>query len=128
MLRTLKGNGVSFTGSAITGGVGGEGAAQAAKLTSVATATSFKISDLLCIGILQGLLRLGVLGGQQRLFLGVLTRRLLTGYSLIACRLPGFREIGPQARHANLLPAGQGDERHDGDVAPVHAKLPPTRS
>jgi len=125
---TLKGSGVSFTGSTTTGGVGGDGAAQPSKLTSISTAAIFKGSDFFSIGVLQGLLGLGVSSGQGCHLLRVLTSGLLTRYSLIACGLTGFRQIGFERGDAVLLHAQHRDDGRCCDQPPVHATPPPTRS
>ena len=94
MLCTSKGSGVSFTGAAITGGEGGDDAAQPYKLVSIAATSSIQSGEFFCMGFLQGVLLNSVLMRELRHLLGVLTGRSLTRYSLIADLLTSDRQIG----------------------------------
>lgn len=127
MLCTSKGSGVSFTGAAITGGVGSEGVAQPYKLVSIAATSSIQSGEFLCMVFLQGALLNRVLMRELRYLFGVLTGRSLTRYSLIACRLTRLREIGFERFDAKLLyTAGQCESGHC-CILPPHAMLPPPR-
>lgn len=105
MACTLKGSGVSFTGSLTKGGVAGDGAAQAANESAVITPTSFKLSEFLSIVFVLQLLSRGVfvLFFAQRSL--VRPRSGLLVGTKIARLLFEFSDLGFVIADTNLLPA-----------------------